>query len=477
MDAGEGHTKVKPFLLVAALTGGLLAAAHPAAAWNEDLSPRSRIRAAHLTELQTAINNKRSDCGLGALTLTGTAAGQPVRASHIQALRTGICEVYAAAGQPPPGFCTGPAVVAGGPIRAQHITELRAATDGAPACRYACTFGVGCAPDPAGPFLSQAACDVTCPVCGAKGCEIGLGENCTNCIPDCGLCWVCNAGTCSQDPAGTFLDQPTCLGACPPACSCSWTNGGCGAGGCPPTEQLQTAACNPAGCCAGGTCDGATQCVPSAGCGGCNCTNGACGAGGCAPSERPRTCNPAGCQPEGCFADPGCGGCNPGETRSCNEGGCAGTETCQADRTWGPCNTTGLPDGTPCGESDPEAGQCCPECNPDFGQCGQCCNGTHVIPNAGSQICRHSQSDLLVCGPGGGPPPPSCIDVTCYRCPDSHSGGADQQLFCTEGGACPAGWLAASEEVTNCPCLNDIMCCGGVGCSWHNGQCDIPCNQ
>ena len=428
---------------------GLAALSAPPAcfAWqDQQVSAGSRIRSQHLQELIQQVNAVRlaSGCGLGAMTTiqpADVAVGQPIRASHLNVLRDGICEVYTVAGQ----ACSVPwggnvPLSAGAAIRAQHILDLRSAVDNAPRCS----------------------------VCGNFICE-PPAEDCNSCFSDCsaGCPWQCSGPPmwmCSQTPGGTFPD----LGSCQ------------------------------AGCAAG-----------------CTCSDGACGSGGCNATERPRSCNPPGCQPEGCFPDPiGCsaGGCTPGATQPCaTGGGCPGQQTCQADRTWGACAqtnpvcvpaatqscvdggctgtktcnacgtawqacvTAGLPDGTTCGESDPEVGQCCPECNPDPGRCDQCCNGSHVVPNAGSQICRSSQSDLLVCGPGGGPPP--CVDVTCYRCPIAGSGGIEQQAFCTDGGLCPAGWVNDPNGLGGCPCLNDLCCCGSVGCLWNTetGQCNAPC--
>jgi hypothetical protein len=98
---------------------------------------------------------------------------------------------------------------------------------------------------------SEAAGDVTSPVCGDLQCS--PGETCTSCPGDCGACpATCGNGTC--DPGESCSNCPSECGACPPVCGngpcesgedCSNCPGDCGA--CPPV-------CGNGACEAGETC-------------------------------------------------------------------------------------------------------------------------------------------------------------------------------------------------------------------------------
>ncbi len=89
------------------------------------------VRAVHLQELRTRIDQKRTARGLQPFAWATPAAGV-VLAAQIAELRTALAAVYAAAGQQVPTY-TDPAIVARQtPVRAAHINELRAAVVAAP---------------------------------------------------------------------------------------------------------------------------------------------------------------------------------------------------------------------------------------------------------------------------------------------------------------------------------------------------------
>jgi hypothetical protein len=82
------------------------------------------IRAAHLSELRTAVNAMRALAGLTAATFTGTAApGLPVAAIHINELRSALDQATAALARPTGGY-TG-TIGANVLIRAVHFQEIR----------------------------------------------------------------------------------------------------------------------------------------------------------------------------------------------------------------------------------------------------------------------------------------------------------------------------------------------------------------
>lgn len=95
----------------------------------------TKIRATHINELRTQINNKRDDALLTAFGWTDstiTPGTTKIRATHISELRTAIQQVYQACGQVLPVF-TDPTITPGSTkIRATHINELRNATTLAP---------------------------------------------------------------------------------------------------------------------------------------------------------------------------------------------------------------------------------------------------------------------------------------------------------------------------------------------------------
>ncbi|HSB68895.1 MAG TPA: LamG-like jellyroll fold domain-containing protein, partial [Candidatus Methylomirabilis sp.] len=95
---------------------------------DDPLSARSTpIKAVHFTQLLTAINTLRARYNLPAAAWTGTAPapGGAVRAAHLTDLRTALAQAYTAAGKTPPTY-TDPSLVAGQTaMKASHLTELR----------------------------------------------------------------------------------------------------------------------------------------------------------------------------------------------------------------------------------------------------------------------------------------------------------------------------------------------------------------
>ena len=85
------------------------------------------VKAVHIAELRTAINEARGIRGLPAFSFTDaiTSTQTPIRAVHITELRTALGQAYSAAGMAPPVY-TDPAIVPGVTIvRAAHVAEIR----------------------------------------------------------------------------------------------------------------------------------------------------------------------------------------------------------------------------------------------------------------------------------------------------------------------------------------------------------------
>jgi autotransporter-associated beta strand protein len=83
------------------------------------------FKAAHITELRSAVNAMRAAAGLPAVALTGTvASGGTMLVQHVTALRTGANEARAILGSGAFAF-TNPTLSSGAAIRAMHIQELR----------------------------------------------------------------------------------------------------------------------------------------------------------------------------------------------------------------------------------------------------------------------------------------------------------------------------------------------------------------
>lgn len=87
------------------------------------------IRAIHVAELRTAINEARMARGLGAFPFTDGMVPQvtPVRALHIEELRAALLEAYAQVKAPPPSFSDSSIIPGVTVIRGAHIQEIRAA--------------------------------------------------------------------------------------------------------------------------------------------------------------------------------------------------------------------------------------------------------------------------------------------------------------------------------------------------------------
>ncbi|HEY0156943.1 MAG TPA: hypothetical protein VGF28_06575 [Thermoanaerobaculia bacterium] len=86
----------------------------------------TRIKRTHLIELRTAVNAVRTLAALSAATFTDsviTAQSTKVRAVHVTDLRTALSAALTALGLPAPSFSSG--VAAASPVKAVHLQELR----------------------------------------------------------------------------------------------------------------------------------------------------------------------------------------------------------------------------------------------------------------------------------------------------------------------------------------------------------------
>src|SRR5205807_778182 len=89
------------------------------------------VKAVHLTELRTAVNQARAHAGLSAATWTDDpvqATVTPIKVVHITELRTKLNEARAALGLSAASY-TDPNLTIGDSIKAAHVQELRAKTD------------------------------------------------------------------------------------------------------------------------------------------------------------------------------------------------------------------------------------------------------------------------------------------------------------------------------------------------------------
>lgn len=86
------------------------------------------IKAVHLTELRTRVNEVRARYGLAPYPFAQpvTAGVTVVRTEQVTELRTALAQAYAAAGRTAPAY-TDANLAVGNPVRAVHLTELRAA--------------------------------------------------------------------------------------------------------------------------------------------------------------------------------------------------------------------------------------------------------------------------------------------------------------------------------------------------------------
>lgn len=94
--------------------------------FEEAITPQvTLVKAAHLTELRTAIDKVRVSAGLApGPWVEAVGTGLPIRAEPILELRTLLTEAWAALRLPVPAFST-PAPAQGGAILAVHLQELR----------------------------------------------------------------------------------------------------------------------------------------------------------------------------------------------------------------------------------------------------------------------------------------------------------------------------------------------------------------
>jgi hypothetical protein len=87
----------------------------------------SQVRAIHVTELRSRIDEQRVRFGLTPYAWTDatlTVGSTPVKAVHLTDLRTAMSQTYAAAGLAPPSYTD--AITAGSTVvRVVHIAELR----------------------------------------------------------------------------------------------------------------------------------------------------------------------------------------------------------------------------------------------------------------------------------------------------------------------------------------------------------------
>ncbi len=94
------------------------------------------VKAVHLTELRTAVNDARAVYGLPAAAWTDptvTPGGTMVRAVHVTELRDALNAAYVAAGATSPTYTDPTLTPQQTPIRAAHLQELRAAVRALPA--------------------------------------------------------------------------------------------------------------------------------------------------------------------------------------------------------------------------------------------------------------------------------------------------------------------------------------------------------
>jgi hypothetical protein len=89
----------------------------------------TRIKAAHLTELRTAVNAFRVSAGQPAFTFTDptVTTATPIRASHILELRTALAAARTALALPAISYVD-PTITAGSTrVKATHLQEIRSA--------------------------------------------------------------------------------------------------------------------------------------------------------------------------------------------------------------------------------------------------------------------------------------------------------------------------------------------------------------
>lgn len=93
------------------------------------LAASTKVKAAHINELRSAINELRSCVGLGnySFTDTLTAGNTKIKAIHVQELRNALNEVYDRAGRGRPSYTDSTLTAGQTKVKASHINELRGA--------------------------------------------------------------------------------------------------------------------------------------------------------------------------------------------------------------------------------------------------------------------------------------------------------------------------------------------------------------
>jgi hypothetical protein len=183
------------------------------------------IRATHIQELRTLINTKRAACGLGAFAWSRSApvAGDPVRLSDFAEMRTALSQIYTNPANNSmwnttpnlPSYSyplqptTGPDGIVYPPIHAADLTELRNFATAAGCCGD----GVCSGPETA----------VNCPILSGGDCPgpaatcfdliQNQGETGVDCGGPCAACAVCGDGTCQASETGATCPRDCCSAA------------------------------------------------------------------------------------------------------------------------------------------------------------------------------------------------------------------------------------------------------------------------
>lgn len=174
----------------------------------------TKIRAVHLNELRSWIDNRRVDSGLSSYSWTDptiTAYSTKIRKVHFDEMRTAITQAYTQCGQSAPVW-TDPTITPDvTKIRAVHVNELRSAVS--TLCKKV-----------DGGWSDWSACT------GTGGSNIGTqSRTCTNPSPSCGgaQCSGSSSQSCDRgcSPTGTMCGQNSCGG--PWGTNCGGSMGGC----------------------------------------------------------------------------------------------------------------------------------------------------------------------------------------------------------------------------------------------------------
>ena len=305
-------------IVLAALA--VLAPASPARAqpWTDNtITPgNSVVRAADITELRNAVNNRLVNFNYGPATWTDdpiVAGNTMIRTVHINEMRNYVSNI----GNAYQSFC--PSVVPAAPswtdsplnagstlVRGVHVTELRSAVNNVGSCASCCTGNVcisgnvynssscgggsGCA-------ISnlQTVCNATCQganygsgcsnrVCTYSACPTPSPNNCFSGTHICTTTPQCTSGNCGCT-SGQVCSNKCVNGSTSYAASCSNASSGCtGNAACPSGTNNQCSS-------ASSVCSYSGVCTTNGGCGGCvaggaNCANLCLGAnnyfaGGC----------------------------------------------------------------------------------------------------------------------------------------------------------------------------------------------------